>query len=85
LVSASWNDGAVLDGVTLLSEAGSDVAMIDPFSSPQSDGDLPSVVETGSGAVVSVSRVAGGNAFGFATRPGKTYKISRAKGDLRKH
>ena len=85
LVSASWNDGAVLDGVTLLSEAGSDVAMIDPFSSPQSDGDLPSVVETGSGAVVNVSHVAGGNAFGFATTPGKTYKISRAKGEVQKH
>ena len=77
LVSASWNHSAVLDGVTLLSEVGSDVAMVNPFSS-QIDGELPLVLEQDSGAVVNVTRVAGGNTFGFATAPGKSY-IFQAK------
>jgi len=81
LISASWIGGAVLDGVELLSEAGSDVVMMNPFSS-QSDGELPVVVEVGSGAAVNVSRKAGGTAFSFATAPGKSYTISRKRANL---
>jgi polygalacturonase len=78
LISASWSRGAVLDGVKLLSEAGSDVAMINPFSS-LGNGELPMVTELGTGTVVKVSRTADGysDAFGFATASGKSYTISR--------
>ena len=66
----------MLDGVKLLSEAGSDVTMVNPFSS-QSDGELPVVAERGSGTAVNVSRKAGGDVFGFETAAGKSYTISR--------
>ena len=77
LISAGWSHGAVLDGVTLLSEAGSNVAMVNPFTS-DCDAELPAVVETRSGAVVNSSRTVGKSCtFGFATAPGKSYTISR--------
>jgi alpha-L-fucosidase 2 len=72
LISASWSRGRVLDGVTLLSEGGSEVAMVNPFGGEM----LPMVTDVGSRGAVSVRRRSG-NVFSFATQKGNSYNISR--------